>query len=206
MLGVRIGVERACLAAVGLSLVIAGCGGGGHTSSRETSTPASTARAASTAASTARATSTPASTARATSTTPSTAHATSTSTASAAASAFASGPPALVTMREYSPESLLWQLVSVKPNGAAMLTTLIGEISGARRTWFRLPAGQTARLRRLVAGARSVPPPRPGIAPRAELYTLHIADSRSENIQGPMRRQLASLVSYLSGLMLTYCC
>ncbi|MBV9004504.1 MAG: hypothetical protein JO181_07575, partial [Solirubrobacterales bacterium] len=84
--------------------------------------------------------------------------------------------------------------------------TLIGEIAGARRTWFQLPAGQTARLRRLVADARGVPPPRPGIAPRAELYTLHIADSRSENIQGPMRRPLASLISYLSGLMLTYCC
>lgn len=87
-----------------------------------------------------------------------------------------------------------------------MLTTLIGEISGARRTWFQLSAPQTARLRRLVAAARSMPPSRPGIAPRAELYTLHISGERSENIQGPMARPLASLVNYLSGLMLTYCC
>ncbi len=170
-------MDRASAVALGLALVIAGCGGAGHTSSRETSTAASTAAVQ-----------------------------TSTAASTAAAAAFASGPPALVTMREYSPESLLWQLVSVKPNGAAMLTTLIGEISGARRTWFHLPAGQDAQLHRLVAGARGVPPPRPGTAPRAELYTLHIAGERSENIQGPMPRPLASLVNYLSGLMLTYCC
>lgn len=129
-----------------------------------------------------------------------------TGTSTTGAVAFAAPPAALVTMRQYSPESLLWQTVSVKANGAAVLTTLIGEQVGAIRKSFQLPAPEAARLRRLVAGARSVRPPPPGIAPRDVLYTLHISRGPAENIQGPMHGRLAALVHLLSGLMFTYCC
>ncbi len=112
---------------------------------------------------------------------------------------------ALVTMRQYSPESLLWQTVSVRADGSALLTTLIGEISGAIRKPFRLPPDQTARLRRLVAAARPVARPASG-DPRAELYTLHISGMPSANIQGRMPKPLAALVHFLSGLMLSQCC
>jgi hypothetical protein len=109
-------------------------------------------------------------------------------------------------MRQYSPESLLWQTVSVRRNGSGVLTTLIGESVGAERKAVQLPAVQTAHLRTLVTHAESVRPPRPGIAPRATLYTLHIAGRPAENIQGPARPPLHALVAFLSGVMFTYCC
>ena len=112
----------------------------------------------------------------------------------------------MVMMRQFSPESLMWQTVEVGDNGAGVLITLIGEQVGAVRTPFRLAPARAALLRRLVAGARSVEPPPQGAAPRATLYTLHIRGEPGENLQGPMRRPLARLVGFLSGLMLRYCC
>jgi hypothetical protein len=111
----------------------------------------------------------------------------------------------LVTLRQYSPESLLWQVVAVQANGRGVLTTLIGEITGAVRTSFQLPAPQVAVLRRLVAGARSVRPP-PRSDPHAVFYTLHISGGTAANIQGRMPKRLAALVHFLSALMQTYCC
>jgi hypothetical protein len=108
-------------------------------------------------------------------------------------------------MRQYSPESLLWQTVSVRADGAGQLTTLIGEISGAVRKSFQLPPEQAAVLRRLVAAAPRSHPPQT-TDPRAELYTLHISRLPSANIEGRMPGALAALVHFLSGLMLTYCC
>lgn len=111
----------------------------------------------------------------------------------------------LVRMRQYSPESLMWQTVWVKSDGSGVLTTLIGEQVGARQRPFTLPPGQAALLRRLVAAARGVAPPRhPDV--KATLYTLTISGERSENVQGAMAKPLAALVSFLSGLTLTYCC
>jgi hypothetical protein len=112
---------------------------------------------------------------------------------------------AVVTMRQYSPESLMWQTVSIDGNGTGVLTSLIAEISGAVRRSFHLPAPQAARLRRLLGAARRAPSPR-GRDPRAELYTLHISGEPTAAIQGSMPKPLRALVSYLSGLMLTYCC
>lgn len=112
---------------------------------------------------------------------------------------------ALVTMRQYSPESLLWQSVSINAQGAAVLTTLIGEETGALRKDFQLPAGQAASLRRLVAGARTVRAPRPN-DPHATLYTLHIAGEPAANLQGHTPAPLTALVTFLSNLMLHYCC
>jgi hypothetical protein len=112
---------------------------------------------------------------------------------------------ALVTMRQYSPESLLWQTVLVRADGSALLTTLIGEISGAIRKPFQLSPDQAARLRRLVTAARPVARPVSG-EPRAELYTLHISGMPSANIQGRMPKPLGGLVRFLSGLMLAHCC
>jgi hypothetical protein len=112
---------------------------------------------------------------------------------------------ALVTMRQYSPESLLWQTVSVRADGSALLTTLIGEISGAIRKPFQLSPDQAARLRRLVTAARPVARPVSG-EPRAGLYTLHISGMPSANIQGRMPKPLGGLVRFLSGLMLAHCC
>jgi hypothetical protein len=134
-----------------------------------------------------------------------TAHKTTARASSARHVAFSVQPPALVTLRQYSPESLLWQVVSVKAGGKGVLTTLIGEITGAVRKSFQLPAPQAAVLRRLVADARSVRPP-PRSDPRAVFYTLHISGGAAANIQGRMPRRLAALVHFLSGLMLTYCC
>jgi hypothetical protein len=108
-------------------------------------------------------------------------------------------------MRQYSPESLLWQTVSVRADGAGLLTTLIGEISGAVHRSFQLPAQQAAVLRRLVAAARRSHPP-PTTDPLAELYRLHISGLPSANIEGRMPTALAELIHFLSGLMLTYCC
>lgn len=108
-------------------------------------------------------------------------------------------------MREYSPESLLWQTVSVRADGTALLTTLIGEISGAIRKPFQLPPDQAALLRRLVAAARPVSRSTTGDA-HAELYTLDIPGMPSANIQGRTPKPLAALIHFLSGLMLTYCC
>ena len=111
----------------------------------------------------------------------------------------------LVRMRVYSPESLMWQTVWVQRDGAGVLTTLIGEQVGARQRPFQLPLRQTALLRRLVAAARGVAPPRHP-DPKATLYTLTISGEPSENVQGSMAKPLAGLVNFLSGLTLTYCC
>lgn len=144
---------------------------------------------------------------------PPTAAATSAPHASSASEPAASGSEAhfsfrsdaLVTMREYSPASLLWQTVSVNENGAAVLTTLIGEQTGATQKSFQLSARQAAALRRLVAGARTVRPPRPN-DPHAMLYTLHIAGLPGENLEGRTPPRLTALVTFLGNLMLTECC
>lgn len=125
--------------------------------------------------------------------------------ASGSAQHFSFRSDALVTMREYSPESLLWQTVSVSSNGAAVLTTLIGEQTGATQKPFRLSPRQAATLRRLVAGARTVTPPRPS-DPHAVLYTLHIAGLPAENLQGRTPQALTALTDFLSDLMLSQCC
>lgn len=112
---------------------------------------------------------------------------------------------ALVTMRQLSPQSLMWQSVAVKADGTALLTTLIGELAGAPRRTFQLPARQAALLRRLVVRARGAGVPS-WINPRAKYYTLHIRGEQALVIEGPMPRRLAALVNFLSGLMFTYCC
>jgi hypothetical protein len=61
---------------------------------------------------------------------------------------------------------------------------LIGEIAGAKRTSFKLPARDLASLRRLLAAARGVKAPAKHVL-TAELYSLHIARLPSEAIQGP---------------------
>jgi hypothetical protein len=111
----------------------------------------------------------------------------------------------LVRMRSYSPESLMWQTVWVRRDGSGVLTTLIGEQVGARQRPFQLSSVQAQQLRRLVAAARGVSPPR-HTDPKATLYTLAISGKPSENVQGAMARPLAALVNFLSGLMQGYCC
>ena len=112
---------------------------------------------------------------------------------------------AMVWMRQYSPLSLDWQAVAVSPTGKGELTTLIGEISGAERTSFKLPARQLASLRRLLAAARGDKPPAKLVA-SAEQYTLHIPGRGSEVVEGPAPGQLRRLIAFLSALMTTYCC
>lgn len=115
-------------------------------------------------------------------------------------------PPAdaIVTMRRFSPVSLTWQSVFVEPNGYGLLTSLIGETAGAPHRAFQLPATQLARLRRLIAGARSV---RPGPSRAGDyLYTLHIHGEAQFSFEGPIPKRLAALVNFLDGLTLTYCC
>lgn len=114
-------------------------------------------------------------------------------------------PGALVTMREFSPESLLWQEVSLTAHGRGLLTTLIGEVSGATRKHFTLSAAKAATLRRLVAGARHVKPPARS-NPRDMLYTLYISGEPSMNIQDPAAKPLQSLINFLSGLTMSECC
>jgi hypothetical protein len=115
-------------------------------------------------------------------------------------------PPAdaIVTMRRFSPVSLMWQTIFVEPDGRGLLTSLIGETAGAPHRGFRLSPPQLARLRRLIAGARTV---RPGPGkPGDYLYTLHIRGEAQLSFEGPMPRRLSALVDYLDGLTLAYCC
>jgi hypothetical protein len=114
-------------------------------------------------------------------------------------------PPAdtMVTMRALA-RSMLWQTVFVRGNGQGVLTTLIGEVSGALQRPFRLSPGQVVTLRRLIAAARSVPPPHDSLG--SDLYTLHISGQAAENLSGPMPEPLAALVKFLGNLMLAYCC
>jgi hypothetical protein len=115
-------------------------------------------------------------------------------------------PPAnaIVSMRRFSPTSLMWQTIFVRPNGSGLLTTLIGETAGAPHRPFQLSARQLASLRRLIAGARSSKPG-PG-RPGPYLYTLHIPGKATESLEGPMPKPLHALISFLDGLTLTYCC
>lgn len=111
----------------------------------------------------------------------------------------------LVWMRQYSPESLMWQTVSVDRSGRGELTTLIGEISGAERTPFRIAPGQVTVLRRLLARSRGAHiPSRHNL--RATLYTLHVSGHPSVILQGRIPRRMQPLVRFLTGLMVTYCC
>jgi hypothetical protein len=111
----------------------------------------------------------------------------------------------LVWMRQFSPESLMWQTVSVFNTGRGELTTLIGEISGAERRPFRISAGRLARLRRLLADSRRARIP-PHHDLRATLYTLHVRGRPSVIIQGAIPRSMEPLIRFLTGLMSTYCC
>jgi hypothetical protein len=115
-------------------------------------------------------------------------------------------PPAnaLVSMRRFSPTSLMWQTVFVRPNGSGLLTTLIGETAGAPHRPFQLSPDQLASLRRLIAGARSS---KPGPSkPGPYLYTLHIPGKATLSLEGPMPKPLHELISFLDRLTLTYCC
>jgi hypothetical protein len=114
-------------------------------------------------------------------------------------------PPAdtLVTMRQIA-TSGLWQTVFVRRNGQGVLTSLIGEISGAPQRSFKLPPDQLSMLRRLIASAPSTAPLREIVGP--EIYTLHVSGRAAENLSGPLPKPLAALVGFLSNLMLTYCC
>ncbi len=114
-------------------------------------------------------------------------------------------PGALVTMRQFSPQSLLWQTISIQPNGRGLLTTLIGEISGAVRRHFELSAAQKVTVSRLAVTAARVAPST-SHDPRAELYTLTLRGRPAENLQGEMPPALSALTRYLSGLMTSYCC
>lgn len=115
-------------------------------------------------------------------------------------------PPAnaIVSMRRFSPVSLMWQTIFVRPDGNGLLTSLIGEIGGAPHKAFRLSAGQLATLRRLLAATRSVKPGPSRSGPY--LYSLHIAGATPISVEGPMPMRLTQLVNFLNGLMLTYCC
>lgn len=131
--------------------------------------------------------------------------ATSTTTTGGGASDYSDVRGSLVWMRQYSPESLMWQTVSVAPTGRAELTTLIGEIAGAERTPFRISPGQLADLRRLLATSRGVRIPSHHNL-RATLYTLHVRGHPSIILQGTIPRQMQPLVRFLTGLMSTHCC
>jgi hypothetical protein len=125
--------------------------------------------------------------------------------ASARAHTFISPPAdAIVTMRRFSPVSLMWQSIFVQPDGHGLLTSLIGETAGAPHRAFRLSASQLATLRRLIAAAKSV---KPGPSKSGDyLYTLHIPGEAQFSFEGPMPRRLTALVNFLDGLTLTYCC
>lgn len=115
-------------------------------------------------------------------------------------------PPAnaIVSMRRFSPQSLMWQTIFVRPDGSGLLTTLIGETAGAPHRAFQLSASQLATLRRLIAGARSA---RPGPGkPAAYFYTLRIPGKAQMGLEGPMPKRLGALVNFLDALTLTYCC
>lgn len=125
----------------------------------------------------------------------------------AAARAHTFVPPpanAIVSMRRFSPESLMWQTVFVRPDGSGLLTSLIGETAGAPHRAFQLSAHQLATLRRLIAAARSsrAGPGRPG----PYLYTLHLPGKATMSLEGPMPARLRALLDFLDGLTLTYCC
>jgi hypothetical protein len=111
---------------------------------------------------------------------------------------------ALVTMRRLSPKSLMWQTLFVRRDGSGVLTSLIGEISGAPQRPFRLSGTQLARLHHLVAAARPVRARSSGSGDF--LYTLSISGAPASSLEGQMPRQLSALVGYLGGLMTTYCC
>ena len=115
-------------------------------------------------------------------------------------------PPAnaIVSMRRFSPVSLMWQTVFVRPDGSGLLTSLIGETAGAPHRSFRLSSHQLATLRRLIATARSVKPgpSRPG----PFLYTLHLPGEATMSLEGPMPKRIGALLNFLDGLTLTYCC
>lgn len=115
-------------------------------------------------------------------------------------------PPAnaIVSMRRFSPTSLMWQTIFVRPNGSGLLTTLIGEEAGAPHRPFHLSPRQLASLRRLIAAAR---PSKPGPSrPGPYLYTLHIPGKAAFSLEGPMPKPLHALVAFLDGLTLAYCC
>ena len=107
-------------------------------------------------------------------------------------------------MRWFSPVSLMWQTIFVEPDGHGLLTSLVGETAGAPHRGFQLSAAQLARLRGLIASAKSVKP-RPSKA-GDYLYTLHIPGEAQMSFEGPMPRRLSALVDYLDGLTLAYCC
>jgi len=122
--------------------------------------------------------------------------------------AFLRPASALVSMRQYSPQSLIWQTVWVNATGAGVVTTLVGETVGATQKRFQLSVAQAAHLRQLVAAARAAQPPAAGGSPTGPgyIYTLHIAGRPTLNIQGATAEPLSALVDFLNGLMLTYCC
>jgi hypothetical protein len=139
-------------------------------------------------------------------TAPTAAAATTTSPTSTQTADFQIEKGALVTLRAFSDASLLWQAVSLAPDGKGLLTTLIGEVSGAEQRRFRLSPPQAALMRRLVAAVRTVRAPAPNGNPRDMLYTLYISGRPSVDIQGRAPKQLTALINFLSGLMMSECC
>jgi hypothetical protein len=114
-------------------------------------------------------------------------------------------PDALVSMRRFSPKSLMWQTVFVRTNGTGVLTSLIGEIGGVPQVPFRLPAAQLHKLKRLIA--RSRPGNYVGSNGQPDYtYALRILRHPPEGITGPVPRSVAPLVALLGGLMFKYCC
>lgn len=115
-------------------------------------------------------------------------------------------PPAnaIVSMRRFSPTSLMWQTIFVRPNGTGLLTTLIGEEAGAPHRSFQLSPRQLTSLRRLIEAAG---PAKPGPGkPGPYIYTLHFPGKPALSLEGPMPKPLGALVNFLDGLTLTYCC
>jgi hypothetical protein len=115
-------------------------------------------------------------------------------------------PPAsaVVALRRFSPKSLMWQSVFVRPDGSGVLTSLVGEISGAPQKPFRLSRAQVGTLQRLIATARTEKPPTGSNGDY--IYSLHIAGRPAQGFGSPVPGPLGSLVNFLGGLMYTYCC
>lgn len=115
-------------------------------------------------------------------------------------------PPAdaVVTLRRFTPVSLMWQSVFVRPDRSGVLTSLIGEVGGAPQRKFRLSSSQFGRLSHLVAVARHV---QHGVSGSGDyIYYLRIGREPLRSFQGKIPVQVRPLFSFLGGLMLTYCC
>jgi hypothetical protein len=121
-------------------------------------------------------------------------------------------PPALptsgvlVAMRRFSPKSLLWQTVVVRPDGTGAVTGLIGESAGATQKSFRLSGSHLATLRRLIAAASHARSGQAGRGRPEYIYTLNVPGRKSRSAGGSMSMPLAQVVNFLNRLISRYCC